>query len=283
MIAMTDRLDSVFFSAPWVRGRIFLLLVVLVFVAALVPAMAVYAQGADPHSGIEIRETEQRDTEVVHTVTGHVALTETSRKYWRLSETDWNTYTTLMQGPSGIWYPHLPPAHVLGINAATDAERDRYARIVFDLERRRLDDLFAFNRAYSRIAQAHRSSPGFGYFGEFADVSTLAGPGLSNIKPSRVLVFVGHDCPVCDRTVRELSDAGRPFDVYYVDAGSDSVISRWARRIGLPAHRVLDRTITLNHEAGFLGRSGKSTTDLPILFRDSSLNTPVTLETALSQ
>ena len=244
---------------------------------AILPAVSVLAQGANPS------ETDIAAVETVETVTGRVSLTESSRQAWNLSQTDWDTYTTLMQGPSGIWYPHLAPAAVLGIHAATEAERDRFARIVFEQERHRLDLLFAFNRAYTRMAREERTKPGFGYFGEYADVSALAGPGLSNINSSRLLVFIGQDCPPCDRTVRELSRSGRPFDIYYVGAGSDAEISRWARRVGLPPAKVRDRSITLNHDSGFLSQTGNSSFDLPILFRDPSLSTPVSLEAALTR
>ena len=148
---------------------------------------------------------------------------------------------------------------------------------------RRLDDLFAFNRSYQRIARAERLRPGFGYFGEFAGISGPVGSASSNLGSSRLLVFVRQDCAACDRMVRDLSASGRSFDIYYVGAGSDAEISRWARRIGLSPARVRDRTITLNHEAGSLSRTGKAISDLPILFRDPSLNATVSLEAALSQ
>ena len=277
MIPMTDRLHSVFLLAPWVHVRILFLLMVLVFTAVL-PAVAVHSQGANLSS-----ESGAVNSETVETVTGHVSLTETSRKAWNLSESDWQTYTSLMRGPSGIWYPGLSPAAVLGINASTDAERDRFARIVFEQERRRLDQLFDFNRAYARIARAERSQPGFGYFGEFEGASGLAGLQSTGLLRSRLIIFVGQDCPACDRAVQDLTRSRRPFDVYYTGASSDAEIQRWARRIRLPTERVRDRTITLNHDTGLLSRAGRSARDLPILFRDPSLANPVALESVLTQ
>lgn len=281
-MTVTVSTPSDLFLAPWARGRLLLLLLALVFAVAVVqPTAHVHAQGVNLPDGSG--EPGPGDARTVETVTGRVSLTETSRKAWNLSETDWETYAGLMRGPSGIWYPELSPAAVLGINAATDAERERFARIVYEQERRRLDDLFAFNRAYARIARAERARPGFGYFGEFADAAGLAGPRATGLPASRLIVFVRQDCPACDSAVRDLARSGRPFDIYYAGAASDTEISRWARRVGLPAARVRDRTITLNHDTGFLSRSGGSVSDLPVLFRDPSLSARVSLESVLSR
>ena len=76
---------------------------------------------------------------------------------WGIRETDWQRYRELLRGPAGLHYRHLSPAFVLGLHAETDAERDRWAQVVYEEERRRLDRLFDFNRAYNRIARAERS------------------------------------------------------------------------------------------------------------------------------
>lgn len=273
------------------------------FLAALLAALAAVPLPALPET--PSARTEVRDTEPVRTVPGRVALTETARRAWGLSETDWTAYARLMQGPAGLHYPHLGPAFVLGIHAATEAERTRFARIVYRRERRRLDALFAFNRAYARIARADRARPDFRFFGEFGGPAGLsgntgntgnsapsvfsalsklsghAGPSPAGSAPARLLVFVGADCPRCDRAVRALAAADRPFDIYYVDAASDGEISRWARGIGLPADRVRDRGVTLNHDAGLLARAGLGGSGLPLLFRDPALKAPVPLEAVL--
>lgn len=221
------------------------------------------------------------DTEDVETTKSRVFVTESGREIWGLSETDWSTYTKLMQGPSGLWYSRLAPAFVLGINAKSESERKRFARIVYDQERRRLEDLFAFNRTYQRIARAERSAPDYSYFGEFGEFGDLAGDSFPGTFPDRILVFVGPDCPRCDQSVLDLVVAGRPFDIYYVSAGSNAEISRWARRIGLPLSRVRDRSITLNHDRGALARAGMNRSDLPVLFRDPSLKTSVSLKSVI--
>ena len=237
-------------------------------VLAVLPA---FAQESTIQTGTD-------DTEVVEITKRRVVDLEYGREAWGLSETDWSTYTKLMRGPSGLWYSRLAPAFVLGINAKSDSERERFARIVYGQERRRLDDLFAFNRAYQRIAGAERSAPDFSYFGDFGMIGDLPGNSYSNTFPARIVVFVGSNCPRCDQSVLNLVVAGRPFDIYYVGAESNGEISRWARRIGLPPSRVRDRSITLNHDRGALARAGMNRSDLPVLFRDPSLKTSTSLE-----
>ncbi len=258
---------SVFRSTSLVRGTFFRISLISILHAVLVFFPAV-AQEATVQTGVE-------DTEVVETTKSRIVVTESGREIWGLSETDWSTYTKLMQGPSGLWYSRLAPAFVLGINAKSESERKRFAQIVYDQERQRLDNLFAFNRAYQRVVRAERSAPDFSYFGEFGD---LADNSFSGTFPARILVFVGPDCPRCDQSVLNLVVAGRPFDIYYVDAGSNAEISRWARRIGLPPSRVRDRSITLNHDRGALARAGMNRSDLPVLFRDPPLKTSASLK-----
>ena len=257
---------SSFGPAAWARG-VFLTSVVLMLV---VPPPPAHAQAAGSHV---------QDTEIVETVPGRVPLTETGRRSWGLSETDWETYVDLMSGPAGLWYPHLAPAFVLGLFSTSDADRDRYARIVYDQERQRLDDLFAFNRAYARIAREDRARPGFSFFVEPGPVT---GPSVLESIPARILAFVGPDCPRCDHAVRNLASSGQAFDIYYIGAKNNREISLWARDAGLPVSRVRDRSITLNHDAGALARAGLDAAALPVLFRDPSLRSPMTLDAVLA-
>ena len=211
-------------------------------------------------------------------VIGRIGLGETARKAWGIDEADWQVYRELMAGPSGLWYPHLPPAMVLGINATTGAERRRFARIVRDQERQKLDALFEFNRTYQAIARSERERPGFSLFDESLLRSPVRQASRTPVRPERVIAFVGPDCPRCDSAVRTLAAAGTALDVYYVDAASDGEIRSWARRIGIPVERVRSRTVTLNHDAGNrLGRSGYARRDLPLLFDDASLERPIGL------
>jgi len=196
-----------------------------------------------------------------------------------LSQADWEACRTLMSGPSGLWYPHLAPAMVLGINARTDGERQRFARMVWERERQRLDALFAFSRSYQQVVRTERSRPGFSFFEE-----TLLQPPPQDLARSgpdtgRIAAFVSPDCPTCDSGIRDLVASGRPFDVYVTDAGTDREIRLWARRAGIPPDRVVSRSITLNHASrSLLARTGYWPRDLPLFLAGSPDGTPVSLQ-----
>ncbi len=215
---------------------------------------------------------------------GHVDLDEVHHKAWGLSETDWNTYRKLMSGPSGHWYPNLVPAMVLGINAQTDTERLRFARIVWEQETQRLDALFAFNRSYQQVARTERNRPDFSFFEETLLQSPLQSSAQTGTLSTRITAFVGLDCPSCNNQIKTLLNSGRPFDLYMVGAESDRQIRIWARQVGIPAKQVANRAITLNHDIdNQLSQLGYQTKDLPLFFVGSELSDPVDLQSLLAK
>ncbi len=223
-------------------------------------------------------------TSVVNTRIREIEQHETSRQAWGLSEADWSRYRDLMSGPSGLWYSHLAPTVVLGINAESDAGRQRFARIVWEQEQQRLDNLFAFNRAYQQVARNARSQPGFSLFEE----QLLQSPRFSSNPPShasatsRITAFVRPDCPQCDRDIRLLVAVGKPMDIYVVGVQSDREIRNWATRVDIPLERVVNRSITLNHDSrNRLGRAGYPASSLPLFFANSDRDTPIDPESLL--
>lgn len=66
---------------------------------------------------------------------------------WGLTATEWGRYQRLMQGPARLWYPHLTPPEVLGLNAQTLLERQHFAEIVAQEEHDKLARELIFNNA----------------------------------------------------------------------------------------------------------------------------------------
>ncbi len=207
---------------------------------------------------------------------GYVDASRSEAQTWGVSDEDWLAYQALMTGHAGLHYRHLSPPFVLGLYANNDADRERYARMVYLEERERLNKLFAFNRAYARIAREQNEpllDPKFLISDEPTDI-----PQFSRIASTidRPLVFVKAACPSCDDIVKDLVRRNKSFDIYFVGAKGDMDINRWASSIHLSPQLVSSRQITLNHEMGLLSRSGRSTQDLPVVFSDSGLRTPLT-------
>ncbi len=164
---------------------------------------------------------------------------------WGLRPEEWARYRQLMQGPLGIYSPHLDPLTALGIEARSDEERNHYAALQVQAEARRVDKTLAYQRAYDAAWQ--RLFPG-------QPRVSLPGaqvPGAGNTGSGRLAVFVKADCMPCEQRVQQLQAAGTPFDLYMVGSrGDDARIRQWATHAGIDPARVRARTITLNHDGG---------------------------------
>tara|TARA_R100001244_G_scaffold43936_15_gene39445 strand:+ start:1170 stop:1787 length:618 start_codon:yes stop_codon:yes gene_type:complete len=182
---------------------------------------------------------------------------------WGLSVEEWTRYRDLMQGPLGVYSPHIDPLTALGIEARSDQERQRYAELQVAAEAQRVEKLLAYQRAYDRAWQRlHADMPRV--------ILPDAGPAFSPMLPAasgRLALFVEDACPTCDQAALRLQAAGRAFDIYVVDSGADDArIRAWAQRIGIDPAKVRSGQVTLNHDAGrwvSLGLPG----DLPAVVR----------------
>src|SRR5699024_3163996 len=67
---------------------------------------------------------------------------------WGLDEEELDRYEQLMQGSRGIWSPGLDPVTALGVEAKTEQERRRYAEMLVEVEKARVERELAFQRAY---------------------------------------------------------------------------------------------------------------------------------------
>jgi integrating conjugative element protein (TIGR03759 family) len=204
--------------------------------------------------------TKSRVTQSQTSTTADVRSEEQQARDWGLRAEEWVRYRQLMQGPLGIQSPNLDPLTALGIEAQTDAERQRYAELQVRTEARRVEKLLAYQRAYDAAWQ--RLRPGQQRVNlPVASVSdATAGTG-------RLAVFVKADCAACTQRVRQLQASGVGFDLYLVGSRQeDARIRQWATQAGIDAAKVRAHTITLNHDAGrwlSLGLSG----ELPAVVR----------------
>jgi len=179
---------------------------------------------------------------------------------WGLHDDEFARYRELMQGPLGIYSPHLDPLSALGIEARNDEERRRYAELQVQAEARRVEKLLAYQRAYDEAWQRL-----------YPDRQRVNLPGAVSSVASgngRTAVFVRDDCTACEQTVQRLQSSGTDFDLYMVGSRSeDARIRDWARRAQIDPVRVRDGSITLNHDGGrwlSLGLSG----ELPAVVRE---------------
>lgn len=167
---------------------------------------------------------------------------------WGLTEQEWARYEELKKGRQGILAPGLDPLTMLGIEAKSSAERKHYAQLQAAFEMQRIERVLAYQRAYDEAigeltVGMHRIEP-FS-LNDRANVSRFR-------HSSRFSVLAAiDDCSECDDVIRKLISDGESADIFLIDSrGDDERIRHWAARLKIPADRVMDRTITLNHGTG---------------------------------
>jgi integrating conjugative element protein (TIGR03759 family) len=167
---------------------------------------------------------------------------------WGLRNEEWTRYQQLMQGPLGIASPNLDPLTALGIEARSDAERQRYAELQVRYEAQRVQKELDYQRAYD--AAWKRLYPSMQPV-HLQATSAAPAPASSSAATDRLAVFVRAQCPACDAKIQALQAQGQPFDIYVVGSrGNDDAIRQWAQHVGIDPAKVRARTITLNHDAG---------------------------------
>lgn len=216
---------------------------VLVFWVALAhaPVWAAPA-GSNPTTIVTSRMTRSR-TEA----TAGVPLDARFAREWGLEPQEWARYRRLMQGPLGIWTPHLDPLTALGIEARSQAEREHYAALEVRMEGERVTKILMFQRAYD--AAWKRLDPNLKPV-NFAAVPPVTRPAAEVSASGRLAVFIKEPCPACDATVQTLQAQGRAFDIYMVGLEDDPQLRAWAARVRLDPAKVRAGAITLNHDAG---------------------------------
>jgi integrating conjugative element protein (TIGR03759 family) len=178
------------------------------------------------------------------------ALDERLAHDWGLKTEEWARYRQVMQGQLGVYSPNLDPLTALGIEARTDEERRHYAELQVHFERRRVEKLLAYQRAYDEAWQRL-------YPTQLRIDASLAPsrPPASRHRASpverRLAVFVSSDCVTCEERVKQLQAVGKAFDIYMVGSDNDDAqIRQWAARAGVDPAKVRTGAITLNHDAG---------------------------------
>lgn len=163
---------------------------------------------------------------------------------WGIKPEEYRRYQELMDGPLGIYSPGLDPLTALGISARSDQERRYYAELQVLAESQRVERELAYQRAYDEAFKR--------IYPELLPVDFGLTPKASPMLSSngRLAVFVNDKCLPCEAKVKQLQKAGSSFDLYFIDAANDAAIRKWATKVGIDAEKVLERSITLNHDAG---------------------------------
>lgn len=165
---------------------------------------------------------------------------------WGLSEEEWSRYQKIMkEGSRGIWSPNLDPLTTLGIEASSDTERMKYARLLARKEFERVEKELKFQLAYDAAFKE--------LYPNVMPIRTesMTSSGL-NSTSGRLLFFTRlNDCLKCEITLNKLLTTNREVDIYFINSeGNNSKIQDWAVKHRIDVNKVRSRQITLNHDNG---------------------------------
>lgn len=165
---------------------------------------------------------------------------------WGLSVKDYQRYQELMQGARGIRSPGLDPLTALGIEATSQAEREKFAELWVKQEAVRVEKELAFQRAVD--AAWKRLYPALSP----VRLGDVAETGKSSRGATRLMLFIKiSDCAACDTVLSEALSRNIPLDIYVSGStGDDARLRGWATEKAIPLSRLKSADITLNHDTG---------------------------------
>ncbi|EAQ95722.1 TIGR03759 family integrating conjugative element protein [Congregibacter litoralis] len=225
------------------------------------------SEGSDPSQTAAVR-TGTHDSGVLRT-----PLTEQERTraaYWRLSESEWRRYRSLMDGIRGNISPSsLSPIEALGIHARDDAERQRYAEQWATLMREDAKRVLAFQQAYDTAGQRLFPAETLIDYDRLPDPTAKRDALWSH---DRLLLFLRLDCRACEAVLaRALAriDQVAGVDVFLIGiaADDDAAIRAWASDRGIRPDWVNAQRVTLNFGDSVLERIAPHGAEIPLIVR----------------
>lgn len=125
-----------------------------------------HALKTDKNQGFHARYRGAFDDDIVSGQIDRIKLTPAQKQEaaaWHLNEKEEQRYVALMQNRSGHYYDKLrgvdaTPVEVLGFNARTDAERQKYAKLAAQQAFEHLAKYLAFLSAYGEQARALKAA-----------------------------------------------------------------------------------------------------------------------------
>jgi integrating conjugative element protein (TIGR03759 family) len=184
-------------------------------------------------------------------------VTEFQSKIWNISTDDWIRYEQIMQGEGQYLWKDLDPITVLGLNARSASEKNRYAEKLAKLEFTNAQKVILLDRAYNKAfhelyGKLPVVDPSKLNIGR-AKASLLSVPKAS-VKTEfgdRYIAFVNTQCNSCNRMVEQVLGSlqlGVSLDIHF-KKDSRQAITQWANKQGISAESVEVGTVTLNPDS----------------------------------
>lgn len=226
----------------------------------LIAAFAIVILGSRSTEAQTPVPIERAETEL--SATKSMPLKEAADR-WRLTEAEYRRYQNLMTGPRGrLSDPAITPIEVLGIEARSMAEREKYAELYVEMMAREADKALAFTRTvHATWRRTHGDVKVLNHARINAareDFGSRYGPlSLGLRRPGRLMIFTRLNCSPCRNSAADALakvEAGKftGADIYFVELeqGRDAEIRKWARGLDLSPEKIRKRRITLNYDQG---------------------------------
>lgn len=228
---------------------------------ALVMMAGTAAQGESTDSAVREIETERTATDITSP--------EEEARRWGVTVEEYRRYQEALLGPRGrLSVTNISPIEVLGIEATTTAERDRYAEMWVKMIRADTGKALAFTRSvHNAWERLHPDEPLI----DRHAINLERAKGDSRWGPiplkdddkvgadDQLLLFTKAACDSCNvdvqRLVKQLEGgAYAGLDIYVLDVGEGDIaaVQGWAAALAIPPHLVHDGAITLNFDRGAL-------------------------------
>ncbi|MFC0323668.1 TIGR03759 family integrating conjugative element protein [Gallibacterium melopsittaci] len=199
-----------------------------------------------------ITQAEQRVSSSLQALT-----TDEQAKQWGLTNEEWQRYQQIRKSERQYWSPNLDPLTTLGIEAKTDTERQKYARLLAKKEFERVEKELKFQLAYD--AAFKELYPNISPISQSSNTENISIEG-------RLVFFTRLSCNECNQKLRQLIQQGKSIDIYFVDsAQNDKAIRDWAVSQHIDINKVRSRQITLNHDQGMWLQHGQG--KIPVIFK----------------
>ena len=220
-------------------------------------------------------QAEEQSVVVEKTVTElptSIASVEEQARRWGITAEEYRRFQDAMEGPRGRFgAPNITPIEVLGIEAESTAERQRFAELWVETIRNDTAKVLAFSREVSttwrrlhgqdplldrsyiniqRLKSGKRLLPTDGHPSPLAN--------QSQVKPAdHLLLFTETACDSCSadvaRLVSQLENGSfARLDVFLLDVadGDVAAIQSWAASLAIPPGLVQTGKLTLNFDGG---------------------------------
>ena len=208
-------------------------------IASLCFAVPVLAAESTPNQSTASTSTALRLTQSERTTITTLGLTTS----------DWARFKEISATPLATWYSaDQDPIMVLGITAKSESERQRFAALYVEADRRRTQAQLEFSRAVGKVWQTkYGQEKLFAYTPE----TTSSPVPLLAAQDRVILVFDANaPCPMCAEAITTVQAIGKSngstgLDLYFTNSTREQVVA-YGKAMGLTQEEVSTKRITLN-------------------------------------